>query len=136
MRCAQGEQRAEIHAVQTVLLLCRAFQTKGEQTRLLLALTTATSIPAKYRHTSRPDLSVKLLPSETNPTCLGQLGLHQNKGDKVRKCTHLPKCCFLFRNKDVSQTSLKLSRVANCGDQQFLTTANSRGYLAKGTERD
>lgn len=76
--------------MQTVLQLCRAFETKGEQTGLLLALTTATSIPAKYRHTSRPDLSVKPLPSETKPACQGQLGLHQNKGHKVRKCTYLP----------------------------------------------
>lgn len=76
--------------MQTVLLLCKAFEIKGEQTRLLLALPNATSIPAKYRHTSRPDLSVKLLPSETKPTCLDQLGLHQNKRDKGRKRTHLP----------------------------------------------
>lgn len=39
--------------------------------------------------TSRPDLPVKLLPSETKPTRLGQLGLHQNKRDKARKCTHI-----------------------------------------------
>lgn len=90
MRCAQGEQRAEIHAVQTVLLLCRAFEAKEEQTRLLLALPTATSTPAKRRHTSRPDLPVKPLPSETKPTRLGQPGLHQNKRDKARKCTHTP----------------------------------------------
>lgn len=76
--------------MQTALLLCRAFETKEEQTRLLLALPTATSIPAKCRHTSRLDLSVKLLPSETKPTRLGQLGLHQNKRDKARKCTHIP----------------------------------------------
>jgi len=71
--------------VQTALPLCRAFATKEEQKRFLLALLTATSIPAKCRHT-RPDLSVKLLPSETEPTHLGQLGLQKYKGDKERKC--------------------------------------------------
>lgn len=72
--------------MQTALLLCRALGTKEEQTRFLLALLTATSITAKCRHTSRPDLPVKLLPSETEPTHLGQLGLHKNKRDKERKC--------------------------------------------------
>lgn len=76
--------------MQTALLLCRAFETKEEQTRLLLTLPTATIIPAMCRHTLRPDLSVKLLPLETKPTRLGQLGLHQNKRDKARKCTHIP----------------------------------------------
>lgn len=68
--------------MQTVLQLCRAFETKGEQTRLLLALTTATSIPASTGTHQGLIVSVKPLPSETKLTCLGQLGLHQNKGDK------------------------------------------------------
>lgn len=85
----------------TALLLCRVFETKEEQTRLLLALPSATSVPAKCRHTSRPDLSVKLLPSETKPTCLGQPGLHKNKRDRERKHTHIPNAASSSRNKDV-----------------------------------
>lgn len=71
--------------MQTALLLSRAFTTKEEQKRFLLALLTATSIPAKCRCT-RPDLSMKLLPSETEPTHLGQHGLLKNKAHKERKC--------------------------------------------------
>lgn len=54
----------------------------------------------------------------------------------MRKCTHLPNAASSSETKMLSQTSLMLSRAANCGDQQLLTTANSRGYLAKGMESD
>lgn len=87
--------------MRTALLLCRVFETKEEQTRLLLALPGATSVPAKCRHTSRRDLSVKLLPSETKPTCLGQPGLHKNKRDRERKHIHIPNAVSSSRNKDV-----------------------------------